>query len=423
MRIVKKEDLDLSEFIKAGDFVTWGQACAEPQTLTEALVQQRATIGRFRAFIGANFSDTFSAEHADYIQFIGSGAVGNVRRLTKAGVVDVIPFHITSCDRAFDNQWLSCDVALVQVAPPDENGNYSLGLTSDWIRTAVKHARVVIAEVNAQVPRTHCAEPITSDAIDICVHTDRPLLEVPSTVPSDVDRSIARHALGYIPHRAVIQVGIGSVPDALVPLLKDHRGLGIHSGMIGDSVVDLIDAGVVTNEYKEIDTGVTVTGALLGTRKLYDFCDGNPNIRLMPVSHTHDIAVLSSLSNLISLNSAIEVDLSGQINAEAVGQSYLGAVGGQLDFARGALRSRGGRSIIALPSTTADGKSRIVAKLGGPVTTPRSDADLIVTEYGAADLRAKAFGERIEALIRIAHPSHREALEREVSVAGSVRRV
>lgn len=420
MRIVEEERLDLSEFIRPGDTVVWGQACAEPLTLTEALVRQRAKMSRIRGLIGANFSSTFSAEHADHIDFVGTGAVGTVRQLAKAGVVDIIPFHITACDRAIENGWLQCDVVLVQVSPPDDEGRYSIGLTSDWIRTAVKHARVVVAEVNAQVPQTTCTEPLTEADIDIRVDTDRPLLEVKSVVPSETDHAIARHALEFIPDRAVVQVGIGSVPDALVPMLKDHKGLGIHSGMIGDSLVDLIATGVVTNEFKEIDKGVTITGALLGTRKLYDFCDRNPRIRLAPVSHTHDIAVVSSLSNFISLNSAVEVDLSGQINAEAAGKSYLGAVGGQLDYGRAALRSPGGRSIIALPSATADGKSRIVAALSGPVTTPRSDADLVITEYGVAELRAKSFGERIKALIAIAHPSHREQLEREAFVAGAV---
>lgn len=422
MRTVEQDQLDLSQFVRAGDMVVWGQACGEPQTLTEALVRQRAAIGRFRAFIGVNFSKTFAAEHADYIQFVGPGAVGTVRRLVKAGVIDVIPLHVTACDRAFANQWLPCDVALVQVAPPDTNGHFSLGLISDWIRAAIRRARVVIVEVNTRVPHTLCAEPLTADEIDVCVHTDRPLLEIPATVPGDADRAIARHALEYVPDRAVVQVGIGSVPDALMPMLKDHKGLGIHSGMIGDSIVDLVRSGVVTNEHKEIDQGVTITGALLGTRKLYDFCDGNPQVRMMPVSHTHDIDVLSQLSNLIALNSAVEVDLSGQVNAEAVGLDYLGAVGGQADYGRGANRSRGGRSIIALPSVTADGRSRIVANLAGPVTTSRSDVDLIVTEYGAAELRVGTLGERIKALISIAHPSHRESLERAASVAGAIRR-
>ncbi|HKT75932.1 MAG TPA: acetyl-CoA hydrolase/transferase C-terminal domain-containing protein [Sphingobium sp.] len=421
MQIVEPHRLDLSQFVRRGDTVVWGQACAEPQSLTEALVEQRARIGRFRALIGANFSKTFAADHADHIDFVGTGAVGNVRHLAKAGVVDIVPFHITSCDRAIDNGWLRCDVVLIQLSPPDEQGRYSVGLTSDWIRTAVRHARVVIAEVNAQVPQTRCSEPLTDADIHVRVDTDRPPLEVGSAVPGETDMAIARHALEYIPDRAVVQVGIGSVPDALVPMLKDHKDLGIHSGMIGDSVVDLIQAGVVTNAHKDIDRGVTITGALLGTRKLYDFCHRNPAVKLAPVSHTHDIRVVGALSNFISLNSAVEVDLSGQVNAEAIGRNFLGAVGGQLDYGRAAALSPGGRSIIALPSVTADGRSRIVAGLNGPVTTPRSDADLIITEYGVAELRAKPFGERIRALIAIAHPSHREALEREAFVAGAMR--
>lgn len=421
MRTISADKLDLSDYVKPGDLVVWGQACAEPLTLTESLVRQREAIGRFRGFIGATFSKTFSPTHADFIQFVGTCAIGGARKLAQAGVLDIIPLHITACDRMFERGWLKCDVALVQVAPPDANGTYSLGLAGDWIRAAVSHARVVIAEVNSQVPRTSCAEPLTESEIDVCVHTDRPLLEMPSAVPNDIDRAIARHALEYVPDRAVIQVGIGSVPDALVSMLGSHRGLGVHSGMIGDSLVDLIQRGVITNEHKEIDTGLTITGQLLGTRKLYDFCDGNPVVRLMPVRHTHDISVVSSLSKVISLNSAIEVDLSGQVNAEVAGGAYLGAVGGQLDFGRAAIRSVGGRSIIALPSTTTDGRSRIVGSLQGPVTTPRSDVDLIITEYGAAELRSATFHERLAALIRIAHPAHRDALAQQGAVAGARR--
>src|SRR5690606_24914112 len=236
---------------------------------------------------------------------------------------------------------------------------------------------------------------------------------------TDLDRAISKFAQAYIPDRATLQVGIGSVPEAVMSDLRGRRDLGIHSGMLGDSVVDLVEAGAISNAYKEVDPGITITGALIGTRRLYDFCHRNTTVRMHPLSYTHNFSVLSKLSRFISLNSAVEVDLSGQVNAESAGGQYVGAVGGQVDYVRAASASPGGRSIIALPSTAQNGAvSRIVAQLSGPVTTARSDVDVIITEYGAADLRGKTLSQRARALIEIAHPAHRETLDRAAHVAG-----
>ena len=418
MQIVSPDKLDLSTLIRPGDTVVWGQACGEPQTLTELLVAQRAAIGHCRLFIGASFSATFSAEHADHFSFVSTGAIGKLRGLAAAGVLQTIPLHVSSCERAFRDGSLASDVVFVQVAPPDENGRYSLGLVGDWIRTAARRARLVIVEVNRQVPQVRSEEALGESDIQIRIDTDRPLLQLKSSPAGESEQAIARAILNYIPDRAVIQIGIGSVPDAFVPMLKHHKGLGVHSGLIGDGIADLMEAGAVTNEFKEIDRGETITGAPMGTDRLYRFCDRNPAVRLSPATHTHDISVISRLSRFVAVNSAIEVDLTGQVNAEAVGGAYLGAVGGQLDFGRGAAASPGGRSIIALPSIASKGQSRIVANLSGPVTTPRSDADVIVTEFGSAELRTKTLPERAQALIKIAHPSHREGLERSAFEGG-----
>lgn len=415
MKIVAAGELDLSQFVRPGDVVTWGQACGEPLTLTEALVAQRARIGRFRAIMGATFSRTFKPEHSDLIEFTGSGAIGSARSLAKAGVLDVLPMHVSTFDAAYGEGLLPCDVALIQVSPPDKHGRYSPGLIGDFVRTAARKARTVIAEVNQQVPFVPYDDALTDEEIDVRVDTDRRPLQLAPAQIGETDRKISEWALGYIPDKAVIQIGIGSVPDALVALLGNHKGLGIHSGLIGDGVMSLIQRGVITNEHKEIDRGLTLTGALIGTERLYKFCNHNESIKLAPVSETHNPLVLSRLSRFASINSAIEVDLTGQVNAEAVGSDYIGAVGGQVDYVRAATLSPGGRSIIALPSTTADGKSRITAALSGPVTTPRSDVDLIVTEYGVAELRAKSLRERVRSMIKIAHPTHREDLERAVA--------
>ena len=211
----------------------------------------------------------------------------------------------------------------------------------------------------------------------------------------------------------MIQVGIGAVPDAILRLLHDRRDLGVHSGMIGDGLVDLVEAGVVTNALKPIDAGVSITGALIGTRRLYDFVDRNPQIGMRSSSYTHNEAVLSRLTRLVTINSAMEVDLTGQVNAEQSGDQYLGGTGGQVDYVRAGSRSPGGRSIIALPATAKGGKvSRIVAALSGPVTTARSEVDVIVTEFGAAELKGQTLAERARRLVGIAHPDFREELDR-----------
>ncbi|HUR87442.1 MAG TPA: acetyl-CoA hydrolase/transferase C-terminal domain-containing protein, partial [Ramlibacter sp.] len=216
-----------------------------------------------------------------------------------------------------------------------------------------------------------------------------------------------------IPDRATLQVGIGAVPEAIVAMMSDRRDLGVHSGMIGDSVMDLMERGVVTNAHKGLDAGVTISGVLFGTHRLYRFAHENRQIRLCPTSYTHSLAVLGQLRNLVSINSALEVDLTGQVNAEAIGSDHIGAVGGQVDFVRAAAQSEGGVSIIALPSTGKKGDSKIVSRLSGPVTTARSDVDVIATEHGAVRLRGLGIRERVRAMVSIAPPGHRDALMRD----------
>jgi acyl-CoA hydrolase len=340
------------------------------------------------------------------------GAIGALRSMTKAGALDVVPVHVGQVGSLIDAGVIACDVALIQVAPADGQGNHSCGLIADHVRAAVAKARVVIAEVNDQVPRTF-GETIPSSAIDMAIEVSRCPVEVFPAPVSETDQAIARHCAGYVSDGSVIQTGIGAVPDAILRLLRDRRDLGVHSGMIGDGLVDLVEAGVVTNARKEIDQGVSITGALIGTRRLYDFANGNPAIRMMPATYTHDAAVLARLSRLVSVNSAVEVDLTGQVNAEQSGDAYLGGTGGQVDFVRAGARSPGGRALIALPSTAKGGAvSRIVATLSGPVTTARSEVDVIVTEFGAAELKGMGSAERARRLVAVAHPDFREALDR-----------
>ena len=364
-------------------------------------------------FLSSTFSRTLQPEHTDCIRITGFGAVGSSSALTKAGALEIVPCHVGQIAQYIVDGRIGCDVAFVQVSPPGPDGTHSYGVIHDYTPTAVAVARVVIAEVNDQVPWTNGAHSLAMDDIDFLVRTSRPVLEVKPALVGDIERAIARHAGAYIGDAAVLQVGIGSIPDAILQSIGDRKDLGLHSGMVGDAFIDLVQSGVLTNARKSIDPGISVAGALIGTRRLYDFAHRNDLLMMRESSYTHGEAILAQLDNLISINSAIEVDLTGQVNAEVAGESYVGATGGQVDYVRAGHRSRGGRSIIAFPSTArGDDVSRICLRLSGPVTTARSDVDVIVTEYGAADLRAQPLRERARRLIAIAHPKFREDLER-----------
>ena len=266
--------------------------------------------------------------------------------------------------------------------------------------------------MNEAVPFTR-GEMIHASEIHVAVEVARAPVEVPAAQLSQTDEAIARFCAAYIGDGSVIQTGVGAVPDAILRLLHDRKDLGVHSGMLGDGLVDLIEAGVVTNARKEIDRGVTINGALIGTSRLYRFAHDNPAIRMTPTSYTHDAAVLGQLSRLVTLNSALEIDLTGQVNAEQSGSAYLGGTGGQVDFVRAGARSPGGASLMVLASTAKGGAiSKIVPQLSGPVTTARTEVDVVVTEYGAAELKGQSLAERARRLVTVAHPDFREELDR-----------
>ena len=404
--------LDLSQVLRRGDRIVIGQACGEPTTLVEALIAQGKDIGDLSAFIATSFSGLFTPETADSFSLSSMGAIGALRSMTKAGKLGVIPAHVSQLGPMITEGLIGCDVAFVQVSPADADGNHSFGLAADHVRATVDKARVVIAEVNDQVPYTF-GELLPASRIHCAVQVSRGPVEVAPARIGPTDEAIAKHAAGYIGDGAVIQTGVGAVPDAILRLLHDRKDLGVHSGMLGDGLVELVEAGVVTNARKAIDTGVSINGALIGTRKLYDFAHRNAAIRMCATSYTHDAAVLARLERLVTINSALEVDLTGQVNAEQSGSAYMGGTGGQVDFVRAGARSPGGHSIIALPATAKDGAiSRIVPALSGPVTTARSDVDVIVTEFGAAELKGQTLAERTRRLIAIAHPDFREELDR-----------
>ncbi len=401
---------DLSLFLRPGDTVFWGQASSEPITLTRALVAQRHRLGRLRLVFGIDTGKTLKPEYADTFDFVSYTGGGGNRLLAQAGVLDIFACPYSQLPDALQTGMLKVDVVLVQVSPPDANGHHSLGISNDLLIAALAQARVVIAEVNPKVPRTFGERTLHVDDIDVCVSAQFDPIEImPTKAPSSIEQEIARRVASLIEDGATLQIGVGGVADAVLPLLIDRRHLGLHSGIVGDGVVALHESGALTNVRKSIDPGVSVTGLLMGSQRLFRWAHENPNIQLRGTRYTHNPEVLRQLDRFVAINSAIEVDLTGQVNAEVAAGQYLGAVGGAPDFLRAAQRSHGGIPIVALAST-AGAQSRIVAKLSGPVTTSRSDAGVFVTEHGVADLRGLTLRARMERMIAIAAPEHRSEL-------------
>ncbi len=412
-REVALEDLDLSALIRPGEVVAWGQISGEPRTLVEALAAQAPELGGIGALIGMSPDQTLAPESADFISVRALGGGATNHRLAAPGRLEVVPLRLSDLPHLIAAGVVRIDVALVQVAR-DDGGDFNLGASADYMGEAVAAARLVIAEANQRMPRTFGDTRVAAAAVDLVVPTSRPLLSTPARSPGAVERAIAGHVARLIPDRAVIQTGIGSVPDAVLEGLAAKKDLGVHSGLIGDGILHLIEAGAVTNASKEIDPGVTVTAVLYGTERLYRWADRNPALAVRSMRHTHAQTVMEHFRRFVSINSALEVDLTGQVNAETVGGRHIGQIGGQIDFVRAGVRAPEGRSIIALPSTARGGKlSRIVPKLGdGVVTTARAEVDTIVTEHGIAELQGRSLSERAQALTAIAHPEFRADLER-----------
>lgn len=400
--------INFGRLVPAGGRVAWAQGCAEPLPLTSALVGQRQRIGGFSAFVGASFApasvDPAFAGEIAYSSYIG---MGRNLALAKAGLLDALPTAYSRLGATLP----PLDLLLVQLAQgPD--GSLRYALACEYLPALARRARAVVAEVNAQAPWSPQAPAVEPGDLAALVRTSRPAIEWPAPAPDGAIASIAATVAGLVEDGATLQVGVGSLPEAALLALSGHRDLGVHSGAIGDGVAALMEAGVVTNARKRIDTGVTVAGVFFGTGRLNRLAHGNASIRLAPTEYTHDAATLSQLDRFVSLNAAIEVDLTGQVNSEVANGVYVGGVGGAAEFARAAMLSRGGVPVVALASTAARGSvSRIVRQLSGPVTVPRSDAGVIVTEFGAADLRGKSLAERRRLMIDLAHPDFRAALD------------
>ena len=409
--LLDPDRIDFAGIVRPGDLVMPAQLGGEPPLLLRALLRQADRLGGIRLLLGFPLSDLAAEAPRDSVRLIGFGGFGVNARLFDERRIEIVPAQFARYADLIARGILRPDVVLLQATPADERGRHSLGVTVDCLPTAIAEARAVVAEINARMPWTDGDSVIDGAQLDYAVRAAQPPAEWRPRPPGPVDEAIADHVARLVPDRAVIQYGVGSGPDAIAARLARKRDLGIHSGSLADSYVDLVEAGAVSNRYKEIDPGLSVTTALYGSERLYAFAHRNRSIRMRASSYTHSQEVLRHFECLIAINGALEVDLTGQVNAEAVGGRYIGAVGGQLDFQRAALRSPRGRGIITLAATSRDGRhSRIVARLDGPVTTPRSDADTVVTEYGVAELQGRTLEERARALIAIAHPDHRAAL-------------
>lgn len=407
-RLSSVDDLDFGTYLKAGDHVLWGQACAEPRALVEHFLTSRVVTG-VTAFVGIPVSNLLHVSHADRVRFRSYTGAGTNSALYSAGALEIIPAHYSHLPDLIARGRIGADVVLVQLAGPDQHGRYSLGIARDYLAEAVGRARVVIAEVSPAVPWTAGGPYLTEEDLAVIVPSRYPPAELPVTTPSAVQDAIAANVAGLVDDGATLQLGVGSLAEAVLTRLTSRRHLGVHSGQLSDGLVDLIRDGIVTGERKTVDRGLVVGGMLYGGRKLFDFADHNDAICLRDIRYTHDLSVLAAQHRFTALNSALEVDLTGQVNAEVAGGRYVGSVGGAVDFLRGAARSPGGVPVVMLPSR-AGTASRIVARLNGPVSTPRSDAGVVVTEHGVADLRGLTLAERAERMIAIAAPECRKTL-------------
>lgn len=409
-------DIRLSRHIRPGDAIIWGQSHAEPTTLIGHLIEQRREIGRTRVFLGIGRGGQLQPDHADAFDLLAYCGTGANRKLVQAGVLDILPAHYSHLPRLIETGELPVDVLMLQVSPPDERGRHSLGMAREYLVPALARARVVLGEVNPDVPWTHGGPTLAKDDFALLVPSGQRLIEDEVRPPSAVDMAIGRHVAGLIEDGATLQVGIGTIPDAVLARLADRRDLGLHTGAMGDGAATLWETGAITNARKSIDVGIGVTGTLMGGERIRRLAHRNPALELRGTDEIHGPGVLGRIERFVALNSAIEVDLTGQVNSEMAGGRYLGGIGGIVDFLRAAGASRGGVPIIALPST-GGGRSRLVPSLSGPVTVARSDACVIVTEYGVADLRGVSLRDRPARLIAIAHPDHREDLERAAHAA------
>ncbi|XOV92968.1 MAG: acetyl-CoA hydrolase/transferase family protein [Bacteroidota bacterium] len=403
--------------IKSGDHVFIHTAGATPFALVQALADAHESLKDVKIY-HMHTEGTAPYAKPEYIDsfHVNSFFLGaNCRVPTNEGYADFIPSFLSEIPLMIRSGVINIDVALIHVSPPDAHGYCSMGISIDATKAAVDMAKVVIAQINPRMPRTHGDGLIHIDRFTSFCDVNDELPELKPHPMTPEEQKIGEFIAEMIDDRSTLQMGIGAIPDAVLNCLGNHKDLGVHTEMFSDGVVDLVNNGVITNKYKTKHKDVIVSGFLLGTRKLYDFVNDNPIVRMLDIQYVNDTAVIRKLPKMISINSAIEVDITGQVCADSIGTRMYSGVGGQMDFIRGASLSPGGKPIIALTSTTKRNESKIASflKPGAGVVTTRAHVHYIVTEYGVANLYGKNLRERAKALINIAHPDHREHLEKE----------
>ena len=402
--------------VRSGDRVWIQSGCGTPSTLVSALVARAPELRDVEVvhMMTLGSADYTRPEFEGRFRHRGLFLGANTREAVAAGRADYTPIFLSEIEALMDSRALPLDVVLMQVSPPDKHGYVSLGTTVDCTQTAARHAGAIIAEVNNRMPRTYGDTFIHVSRITSLVETSRPLLELETDNFTEQHLQVARHVASLIPDGATLQTGIGAIADAVLSCLSDKRDLGIHTEMCSDGVIDLIESGVINGERKSLNRGKVVLAFVLGTERLFEFIHENSSFEFRPIRYTNDPFVIAHNDRMVAINSALQIDLTGQVCADSIGTRPYSGFGGQLDFIRGAARSRGGVPIIALPSTALGGKiSRIVPVLepGAGVVTSRADVHYVVTEHGIAYLHGKTLRERAEALIAIADPRFQQELE------------
>lgn len=415
MKLVSAEEA--VKFINTGDHVFIQSVAAAPQTLIKAMTARANELRNIEIYhlhtegeaeyIKPEYKNTF---HTNAF-FIGA----NVRKAVASGEADFIPCFLSEVPLLMRREIIPIEVALIHVSPPDKHGYCSLGTSVDVSLAGVQMAETVIAQINPNMPRTHGDGVLHIDEIDYGVEVTDEIPELPEMEPTPEELAIGEHCAELVEDGATLQMGIGAIPNAVLKALTNHRDLGVHTEMFSDGLIQLLEKGIVNGKNKRVHPKKVVASFVMGTRKLYDFIDDNPEIAMLDVAYVNDPHVIRRNPKVTAINSAIEVDLTGQVCADSIGARMYSGVGGQMDFIRGASLSEGGKPIIALPSTTAKGESKIVhfLKEGGGVVTTRANMHYVVTEYGVANLYGKTLRQRAKELIRIAHPNHREELQKQ----------
>jgi len=405
------------QLIGSGQRVFIHGSAATPINLVKAMLKRHAELKDVELVSITNLGE-IDFDNPDYTKsfFFNSLFVSaNTRKIVNSKNGDYVPVFLSQIPQLFRKNILPLDIALIQVSPPDAHGYCSLGTSVDIAKAAAETAQTVIAQVNPRMPRTHGQGFVSIKEIDALVWEESELPEVNySNKANDAIIRIGKHVANLVEDKATLQMGIGAIPDQVLQNLKNHKDLGVHTEMLSDGVIPLIESGVINNKFKKLNAGKTVTGFMAGTRKLYDFVNDNPIVRVMDISYVNDTSIIRQNPKVTAINSAIEIDLTGQVCADSIGTYQFSGIGGQMDFIRGASLSEDGKPIIALPSVTSKGESRIVSYLkeGAGVVTTRGHVHWVITEYGAVNLFGKNLKQRGKALIEIAHPDHREMLER-----------